>query len=430
MNFVAIEKIADAVLYEGYMLYPYRPSSIKNRQRWNFGTLFPMDFADAQDPKELSSFRAEVLLEAGPATKIDARVRFLHLVPAKGSDEHGWDEGFARARTIGGVSLGELTEGVERTFDFAALSPDEAALAPAAFSPRPCVGVLTLRAEQMGDGLYRLSATFANQTQVTDPEQMSRKAAQGSAFTSAHLLLHAEGGVFVSALDPPPEFATALAQCSNQGIFPVLAGEEGDRNRMLCSPIILYDYPKIAPESSGDFFDGTEMDEMLALRVMTLTEGEQDEMRRGDPHARAILERLETLPKEHLLKVHGAVRGMQPVPAGPEEGQPEDFATAIQPWDPFDDERLPVDVVRVFGVDVRKGDRVRLWPQKKADIMDMAMEGKLAVVESIVQDLEDNIQFAVVLDDDPGRDLGLLQKAGHRFFFTPEEVEPVGVEVL
>ena len=80
--------------------------------------------------------------------------------------------------------------------------------------------------------------------------------------------------------------------------------------------------------------------------------------------------------------------------------------------------------VHVFGVELRAGDRVRLWPQKKADIMDMALEGKVALIEAIEQDFEDNIQLAVVLDDDPGRDLGMMRQPGHRFFFSPHEVEP------
>ncbi len=424
MNFAAIEKIADAVLYEGYILYPYRPSSIKNQQRWNFGTLFPSDFALAQDPPEAWSFRVEIMVEGSESTLLDVRVRFLHLVPAIDS-EHGWDQGFARARTLDGLTLEEICAGVEHDFDFDVLSDAEKQTAPTAFSARRCTGKLTLRGERISDGLYRVRADFANETPVDEPAKMSRKLAQASAFTSAHLLLHTEGGLFVSELDPPPEFAAAVAACSHQGVFPVLAGEEGDRTRMLCSPIILYDYPKIAPESTGDFFDGTEMDEMLALRVMTLTDAEHEEMRRSDPHARAILERMETLPKEHLLKVHGAVRGMRTVENSPSD----EFDGAIQPWNPFE-ERPPVELVRVFGSDVRKGDRVRIWPQKKADIMDMAMEGKTAVVESIVQDLEDKIQLAVVLDDDPGRDLGLLQKAGHRFFFSPDEIEPLGTEAL
>jgi hypothetical protein len=158
---------------------------------------------------------------------------------------------------------------------------------------------------------------------------------------------------------------------------------------------------------------------------MTLTDAEQDVMRRSDPHARAILERLETLPKEHLLKLHGAVRGMRPV----EAASPDPVDGRIDLWDPFA-ERPPVESVTVFGIPLRVGDRVRLWPQKKADIMDMALEGKAAIIQAIEQDLEDKIQFAVVIEDDPGRDLGMMRKAAHRFFFSPEEVEPLAGEPL
>jgi hypothetical protein len=425
MNFAPVEDIADAVLYEGYILYPYRASSIKNQQRWNFGTLFPRDFAEAQNPNESWSFHTEVLLKAEPETRIDARVRFLQLVPANIEAEHGWDEGFARSRTIESVNLTELSIGLERRFDLSSLTEEEVKRAPSSFGSCSCSGALLLHAVAVAEGLFRLTAEFRNETPISNPQETSRRNAQGVAFTSAHLLLHASKGSFVSAFDPEPQLVAASKACVNLGVFPVLAGEPGRCNLMLCSPIILYDYPQIAPESTGDFFDGTEMDEMLALRVMTLTETEQEEMRRVDPHGRAILERIETLPKEHLLKVHGAVRGMKPV----DPVESEEIHGAIEPWNPFE-ERPLVESVRIFGVELRKGDRVRLWPQKKADIMDMVLDGKFAVVEAIEQDLEDNIQLAVVLDDDPGRDLGLLRQAGHRFFFSPEEIEPLGAETL
>jgi hypothetical protein len=100
-------------------------------------------------------------------------------------------------------------------------------------------------------------------------------------------------------------------------------GEEPDRpvparrgSMMFCSPIILYDYPKIAPESEGDFFDGTEMDEMLTLRVLTLTDAEKQEMRNGDSRARKILERTEGLTSDALLKAHGVVRGLREIRGG------------------------------------------------------------------------------------------------------------------
>src|ERR1035441_10862341 len=92
MTFAAVEKIADAVLFEGYILYPYRPSSIKNQQRWNFGTLFPRHFAQAQSPEEAWSFHAEMLLEATPQCTIDLRIRFLQLVPPASGDSHRSEE--------------------------------------------------------------------------------------------------------------------------------------------------------------------------------------------------------------------------------------------------------------------------------------------------------------------------------------------------
>jgi hypothetical protein len=242
-------------------------------------------------------------------------------------------------------------------------------------------------------------------------------------------MLALERGSFISLLEPPAGLEAAAKECKQDGVFPVLAGEPGDRTRMLCSPIILYDYPEVAPESAGNFFDSTEMDEMLALRVLTLTDSEKEEMRRSDPHARAILERTETLPDEQLARVHGAVRGLRRMTEPGAAGRLDDAVDLIdQPFDPFA-EHKPVESVRVFGIDLKPGDRVRLWPQKKADILDMEMEGKIAVIEAIEQDLENDVQFAVVLEDDPGRDLGMLRQPGHRFFFTPDEVEPLGAEV-
>jgi hypothetical protein len=94
-------------------------------------------------------------------------------------------------------------------------------------------------------------------------------------------------------------------------------------------------------------------------------------------------------------------------------------------WNPFEEAKALPESVRVFGVELRVGDRVRLWPQKKADIIDMALTGKVAVIEAIEQDFEDQIQLAVVLDDDPGREFGMMRQPGHRFFFSPDEVEPV-----
>jgi hypothetical protein len=429
MNFTSIETVADAVLFEGYMLYPYRPSAIKNRQRWNFGTLYPRRFAETQSPPERWRFCTEVLLEADEQTMLSARVRFLQLTTPGVGDSESWEQGFARFRTLEDLTLAALISGVERTFDLSELSSEESG--PPAFATKVRYGRLTLRADMLREGLYRLRADFANESPAPRIESFSRRIVQDVAFTSAHLLLGVSDGTFVSLLEPRAEFEAEAKGCIQDGVFPVLASAAGSSSHMLCSPIILYDHPEVAPESAGNFFDGTEMDEMLALRVLTLTDEEKEEMRRGDPHARAILERTETLPDEQLARVHGAVRSLRRItePSATGASAADNRVDLFeQPFDPFA-EHEPLKSARVFGVELRTGDRVRLWPQKKADILDIEMEGKVAIIEAIEQDFEDNVQFAVVLEDDPGRDMGMLRQPGHRFFFSPEEVEPLQLEV-
>jgi len=140
-----------------------------------------------------------------------------------------------------------------------------------------------------------------------------RAALQTLSLLSTHAILHVQsGGEFVSLTDPPEDLRAAAAACQNQGLWPVLAGDDGARDAMLAAPIILYDYPRVASESAGDFFDGTEMDEMLALRVLTLTDEEKAQARLTDPRARALLDRTENLSNDSMLKLHGIMRGLRP----------------------------------------------------------------------------------------------------------------------
>jgi len=424
MNFAGAEKIAAAVLYEGYMLYPYRATSTKNVQRWNFGTLYPRDYAEAQRPAESFRMITECLLKTDADARLDVRVRFLHLIRKQREASSEWDEGVERSCDLKDLlSVDLLAKPILHDFSFEAtdLVIDEGS--NRTVLPRRISGQLIVEAKALQDGLdkdrlCKLSFQLLNTTPIEDAAACPRNEAILQAFVSAHILLGIEGGEFVSLLDTPKEFREAGAECRNVGAFPVLVGPAGQGSMMLCSPIILYDYPQIAPESAGDFFDGTEMDEMLCLRVLTLTDEEKQEIRSGDDRVRRILERTESLPQDFLMKVHGAIRGMRPVA----EHAPQEFLMNGN-WDPMA-ERPAVESVNVFGVELRTGDRVRLWPQKKADIMDMALEGKVALIEAIEQDFEDNIQLAVVLDDDPGREFGMMRQPGHRFFFAPEEVEP------
>jgi len=298
MNFAPVEKIAAAILYEGYILYPYRPTAIKNRQRWNFGTLYPRVYAQAQRPEEPYRLVAECLVaEDGEAT-LDVRLRFLQLVRQPHAPALAWDEAVERTSEHTGLLLSDLITSplsLQLQMD-ADLQVD-----------------LSITVQMLENGAAKLRLEVQNASHLPSGPMAKREEALPLSFVSAHLLLGIAQGQFVSLLDPGETYRESAAACSNLGVFPVLAGEEPERSIMLCSPIILYDYPKIAPESEGDFFDGTEMDEMLTLRVLTLTDAEKQEMQNGDPRARRILERTEALTSDAMLKAHGVIRALRDI---------------------------------------------------------------------------------------------------------------------
>lgn len=303
MNFASAEKIAAAVLYEGYILYPYRASAIKNRQRWNFGTLYPRMYAEAQRPQEAFSLRSEFLIVPDEGAKLDLKVSFLQLLPKTSVNEDAlpspvdpsldWDEAVERTHEEREVQLSDL-RGAELNVDL---------------KPGPGLAAkLALCGDALPTGAYKLRLELQNVSEVPSGAAARRYEALPQSFVSAHVLVGVTHGSFVSLLEPEDRYVDDAKTCVNQGVFPVLAGDEPERLIMLLSPIILHDYPKTSPVSAGDFFDGTEMDEMLTLRVLTLTDEEKEEMRNGDTRARQILERTEALSGEEMLRAHGIVR--------------------------------------------------------------------------------------------------------------------------
>jgi hypothetical protein len=339
MNEKLVEEIANAVLYEGYMLYPYRPSSVKNRQRWNFGVVYPKGYSDAQKGTDPWQTFTECLVAGTAETCVKVKVRFLQAIlrvtkegeatatgPAD-SVGQSWQEGTERAVTTGAVPLERLVkEAPIKDFALPASSVSEPARDQNSAEARTTIrttediaGRLVLSAVQLKDDLYKLTLHLSNETGFPTAAQATRDQAIMKSLLSAHSILSVESGEFVSLLETPEEFKEFAAQCKNVGTWPVLVGEDGQRDAMLSSPIILYDYPQIAPESAGDLFDGTEIDEILALRILTLTEDEKAEMRQGDDRARLILERTEALPEEQFLKLHGVLRGMRPMPGDSHE---------------------------------------------------------------------------------------------------------------
>jgi hypothetical protein len=312
-----IRAIADAVLYEGYILWPYRRSALKNQRRFTFGGVYPPAHAYAH-PDDPSSMRTEVLLRAGAGATVEVTVRFLHVVHrvvinARGDEVDEliigqerflkWDEAHEREIVIQAAQLGE-----ERRVPIAIPAGAERELLPEGALVRTwheLRGEVRLGASRVGGGVLRLWVSVANSTRFGGG---SREEALARTFCSTHTLLHAEGGAFVSMADAPAELARAAAACRNQGTWPVLVGEPGDESTILSSPIILEDYPRVAPESPGDLFDGSEIDQLLVLNVLAMTDDEKAEMAASDPRARQILERTEALTPEQLMALHGTIR--------------------------------------------------------------------------------------------------------------------------
>ncbi len=374
-----IRQIADAVLYEGYILWPYSRAATKNQRRWTFGGVYPSAHSEGRDD-DPCEMRTECLVEGGADTRVEVRVRFLHVVERTvmrlgadglepvdeltiaGRRHLSWDEAVEREIVVGALSPfatgaadfeqaadgaeaepavdghaqsepieipagsdseqlldddGEQAGAIVRRWRSLAGSvevsaetvraeadgaqPESGATSPEAGTTRPGAG-------PNGRAVARLSVRIHNASPF---EPGDREQALKQTFVSTHTAMRADDGAFVSQTDPPDELRKLADGCENRGTWPVLVGAPGERQRLLSSPIILSDHPEIAPESPGDLFDGAEIDGLLTLSILSLTEEERREMRDSDPRAREILERTEALSEEELMRLHGAMREFQ-----------------------------------------------------------------------------------------------------------------------
>jgi hypothetical protein len=488
VNFDDARKVADAVLFEGYVLYPYRASAAKNRVRWQFGVVAPKAWSTAGGPEPWEQ-QTQCLFEADDTAVLEVRVRFLHVqakvIEAAGGSA-GQDFTPVETLTVDGTSLITWEEAVEHQVDLSVPvatllagvqtipidvdaggeEPDLVHDASGAVAARvlrtrqPLSAVLTLSAERLDGpfGAIRLTARTENLTPY-DGDPDVRKEAMSHSLVACHTLLglSPEGaGRFISLLEPPEWAKPAAEACKNIHTFPVMIGDRKREDVMLSSPITLYDWPQIAPESPGDLFDATEIDEILILRTMTLTDEEKAEARATDPRAAAIIDRVDDMPPEILDRLHGAVRYLRDVTAGSqrEEGIPEfgtgadgvpvfgehrpfgeEFAdrrpaeTSVGSspiWDPANDPAVDPDkdTVDIGGVLVAKGDKVVLRPgTRRSDAQDMFLAGKVADVQAVFHDLEDKMFLAVTLEEDPNADLQI--EHGRFLYFSPDEVEAV-----
>jgi hypothetical protein len=345
MKLEHVKEIADAVLYEGYLLYPYRQSALKNRTRWTFGAVYPREYSEANGGREPWTMHTECLLEGhADDVSLDITIRFLHLLlrtvvqPNKLRDDEReeanaseWSlasrfadeplqEGMEREICVHDLSLSDLLTAPQHVaIDFPAARTVEYPVnvegAEILREQQAITGACVLSAEPLDTSIFKLRVEIENTTPGTGEVTSRRDAALFQAFVSTHAILQVHQGSFISLLEPPDELQSFVKGCQNLHTWPVLVGNVGERDTLLSSPIILYDYPQIAPESPGPLFDGGEIDEILSLRIMTLSDAEKEQMRL-DERTREILERTETLTAEQFMKMHGTIRDRRPIGEG------------------------------------------------------------------------------------------------------------------
>lgn len=467
--------VADAVLYEGYLLYPYRRSSAKNRVRWQFGVLFPRDWVERDGPVvpgvsgSADSWYQQtecVLRIRRPDALLRVRLRYLQMQrkQVESADRDGGhraveslltDDGTAHltfdeavpcevdiAVPVDDLRQGERTvpTGAAAGLDVEALPQDIGRVVRRREELRAST---TVGVERLGRDLYRLRVRTTNTATAPDP-RAPRDEALCRALIATHTLIGGEGVEFASLIDPPEDLRSHADACRNEFAFPVLGGEPADDptagagvvgNVLLASPIILPDHPQVAPESPGDLHDAGEIDEILTLRTMLLTDEEKREARATDARAAAILDRVDTMPREVFERLHGAVRSLAPatcesplaerrapVPATCETPPAERAAW----WQEGADDGLSpsTDTVLVDGVALGRGSRVRLRPRRRgADAQDMFLAGRTAEVAAVFHDVDGSVHLAVTLEDDPAAELHNWY--GRYHYFRPDELKPL-----
>jgi len=458
-RFETARTVADAVLFEGYVLYPYRASSRKNQARFQWGVLTPRAFSEAEG-SERWAMRTECLVAPGASPAVSVRVRCLHSqrrriekvlgsgfaavesLEVDGTLHVDWDEAIdesvdvppfpllldGQSERVQKFSLGGGTESEKVRAD------DDTVVGRFVRHREPISGLVRIATSRPdGESPYVKVAVTVENTTAWRRGGVHRDDAMPLSLISVHTMLGVDDGRFVSLLDPPGDAARAAHACHSDGAYPVLIGDD---DVVLSSPIILYDHPEVAPQSPGDLYDSLEIDEILALRVMTLTDGEKSEARGTDRRAAAIIDRCDDMSAETLSSLHGQ---MTPVRSsiGPSNGfegleeleEPGGLVALAGPdvpwWDPEVDASFDpwTESVWIAGVEVTKGTAVRLAPSHRADAQDIFLSGLAATVAGVFTDVDGDQHVAVTVDDDPATEE--LTWQGRYLFFHVDEVEPL-----
>ena len=405
MNFEIARRVADAVLYEGYVLYPYRASSLKNRLRWQFGVIAPRAPHDDGEP----SFAQTECLVVSHQSSVSSLQSSVSSLQSSVSSLQSSVSSHQSSVSSRGPTLNvrfrclrpmrrddQWLDAVRHEVDVRA--GEDVSLEALGIRAR-----IAAQSESCGT-FVKLRVRIENLEPWRDAFDADRDRMLERSMVGAHLLLAVEDGVFVSLVEPPPEAESAAAACRNINTWPVLVGDRGACDVMLSSPIVLYDFPAVAKESAGDLCDAAEIDEILSLRILTMTDEEKAEARATDPRAREILDRVEGMNADSMAALHGTMRSA-------------DFFNP--PGTPSPDEAFTT----IGDCRVSRGSHIRLRPNRRADSMDMFLAGQPATVAGVYRDVDDRVYVAVTVDADPAA--SLHESFGRYFYFDPTEIDPI-----
>jgi hypothetical protein len=359
-----VEQLVHTLLYEGYALYPYTPGATKNATPTPFGIVYPPAYADGT-PGTFDKLRMQGIARAGGDAVLAGDVRFLQ----GGRDRH---QAVPRRLEAPGRRLADLAR--------------EPHVEP--FEHDGLHGRVRMSADDLGDGCWRVMLCVHNTTPVA--EGLDRAEALAASLLSTHPVLTIDGGRFDSPLE--------AQGAESVNTYPVLATDADEV--LLGAAIVLPDHPQLAPESRGDLFDGTEIEEALLLHVLALSDDEREQIAQSDPAVRAMVARAAAATPEDIMALHGRTVLSDPAPREEPPGER---------------------TVKVDGVTYRLGDKVVLRLQDRPDPYDQILDGRIATLERIYYDYEDKLYFGVTVDDDPGQEL--MRETGRFLFFFVGELE-------
>ncbi len=361
-----LDELVSSLLYEGYALYPYTPGAAKNATPTPFGIVYPPVYA-AECTGAFDHARLECGAEAPDGATLTATLRYLRPSGERHvAEEHR-------------VELGPVPVGERKTMQFSG-------------------GRFTLRSEPLADGDGMLVRSCVHNS-VDVPPGLTRGEALLHALISTHIVIKLSAGRFISPLETDHR---------SVNIWPVLATRSDDV--VLGAAIILPDHPQIAPQSRGNLFDNTEIEEALVLHVHALSDAEREAAATQDAAVGEMLERALATTPDEILSLHGGMKLVGASDGGLGMSRP-----------PSADDNPGEERATVDGVTFEKGATVVLRPGTDRDVFDRMLDGRTATLERIYFDYDDRVHLAVTVDDDPGQ--ALMRETGRYLFFFANEVQ-------